>query len=136
MPPLQPAPTLRDITNACPTSYVPPTKKNKLKDLSDDVPSVAEIEEVWGIIIKDSLTDHQQTGRGNKFNSGKLRGLRKQPVTVVKKSHTVLDCQHFDKRGPVTTHFRSKFHLLLRGTRFKNGAGHAYSKYYEVIQFN
>ena len=57
MPHLHPAPTLRDITNECPTSYVPPTKVNKLNDLSEDEPSVAEIEEVWGINIKNSPTD-------------------------------------------------------------------------------
>ena len=33
---LQPAPFLKDITNVCPTSYVQPTKVNKLNDLSDN----------------------------------------------------------------------------------------------------
>ena len=43
LPPIQPAPTLRDVANLSPTNYVPPTKINKPNDLSE--PSRTEIEQ-------------------------------------------------------------------------------------------
>ena len=113
MPPLQPAPFLKDVTNMCPTSYVPPTKVNELNNLSDDEPLIAEIEDVWGLILGDSPTVYPQTRRGRHLcESTKItKGIRNSGLGD---SSLLWSTSFSCERGPVATRPRSQLQLLFR----------------------
>ena len=130
MPPLQPAPFLKDITNVRPTSYVPPTKVNKLNDLSDDELSFAEIEEVWGLNLRDSPTAYPQTRRGN-YTSAKVQRLTKQSVTVVKEIPHCSGLPAFRARGALSRPAPGRNFTCCSGIpAFARGRGQGSIKYF------
>ena len=72
MPPLQPPLNLKDITNLSPANYIPPTKVNKLNDLSE--PRRREIEETCGLNLNNEEY-YATAGRGSNFTSAKQRRI-------------------------------------------------------------
>ena len=81
VPPLQPAPILRDITILPPANYVPLTKINILNDLSE--PPRRKIEETWGL-NRNNEEYNATAGRRSSFKSAKLQRNLKQNITVLK----------------------------------------------------
>ena len=69
MPELTPAPVLKDVTNTEKQEYPPPTKAEKLVDLSE--PSVKEIEDSHGINLDEGEL-YCLAGQGNSFRSTKI----------------------------------------------------------------
>ena len=82
LPPLQPAPVLRDITNEDSTASEPPTKLDRLDDLS--VIPMEEIENAYGINLQSSQEYSPLCGRGTRYTSTKLARGRKQPVLITR----------------------------------------------------
>ena len=82
LPPLQPAPVLRDITNEDSAASEPPAKLDRLDDLS--VTPVEEIENAYGINLQNSREYSPLCGRGTRCTSTKLARARKQPVLITR----------------------------------------------------
>ena len=88
LPPLQSSPTLKDITNVSLTSHEPLTEFDRFNDL-DESP-FSEIEEPWGINLRNSTELYALAGRGSSFSSTRGQGPRKQPVTIAKEFLTAM----------------------------------------------
>ena len=82
LPPLQPAPILRDVSNKELQYIGPPAKADKLDDLME--PAVEEIENAYGIDLQSSLEYNPLSGRGTRFTSARLARTRKQPVLITR----------------------------------------------------
>ena len=82
LPPLQPAPVLRDVSNKELQYYGPPAKADKLDDLME--PAVEEIENAYGIDLQSSRESSPLCGRGTHYTSTKLARARKQPVLITR----------------------------------------------------
>ena len=82
LPPLQPAPVLQDITNGELSLNEPPTKINRLDDLTE--PTIEDIENVYGIDLQSSSEFNALCGRGARFTSTLLTRTRKQPVLITR----------------------------------------------------
>ena len=82
LPPLQPAPVLRDVSNKELQYYGPPAKADKLDDLME--PAVEEIENAYGIDLQSSRENSPLCGRGTRYTSTKLARARKQPVLITR----------------------------------------------------
>ena len=82
LPPLQPAAVLRDMTNEELPYNGPPAKVDRLDDLME--PPVEEIENAYGINLRNSLEYSPSCGRGTRFTSTKLTRARKQPVLITR----------------------------------------------------
>ena len=82
LPPLQPAPVLRDASNKELQYYGPPAKADKLDDLME--PAVEQIENAYGIDLQSSRENSPLCGRGTRYTSTKLARVRKQPVLITR----------------------------------------------------
>ena len=81
LPPLQPAPVLRELLNFSPVEYVPSTKIDRLDDLNE--PTVSQTEEAYGFKLNDTAERHASADRGITYNFERLRRGSKQPVLIV-----------------------------------------------------
>ena len=82
LPPLQPAPVLRDVSNKELQYYGPPAKADKLDDLME--PALEEIENAYSIDLQSSQENSPLCGRGTRYTSSKLARARKQPVLITR----------------------------------------------------
>ena len=123
LPPLQPAPVLRDMTNGELSLNEPPTKIDRLDDLTE--PTMEDIENVYGIGLQSSSEFNSLCGRGARFTSTKLTRARKQPVLITR------EIPHCPR--PVSTGYRGALSRPAPGRdfsccggipKFARGRGH------------
>ena len=124
---LQPAPGLGDATNSSRQNHAPPAKVAKLTDLNEL--SLQEIEETWGLKLKDTTEFYPLAGRGSNFTSSRLRRSRNQPVKFIRESPHSSGQAAITGRGALPRPAPSWCFTCNVGIHcFMRGAGHGKTK--------